>query len=107
VGARLPQIGANLGAQTKKRYYVQSGPAGLGSRNLQEETMFKHILITAAITGLIAVALSIEASARARPPGFGQMTCRDAAKADFPNDRKMRRAFKKECKAAYKARAST
>jgi hypothetical protein len=67
--------------------------------------MFKHVLITAALTGLIAVALPGEASAQAGTAG--QLTCRDAAKADFPNDRKMRRAFRKECKAAYKARAST
>jgi hypothetical protein len=67
--------------------------------------MFKHILLSAALTGLIAVALPGEASAQARPAG--QMTCKDAAKADFPNDRKMRRTFKKQCKAAYKARAST
>ena len=67
--------------------------------------MFKHILITAAVTGLIALALSVEASAQAGTAG--QMTCRDVAKADFPNDRKMRRAFKRECKKAYKARAST
>ena len=66
--------------------------------------MFKYILTIAALTGLIAVALPGEASAQDRPAG--QMTCRNAAKADFPNDRKMRRAFKKECKAAYKARAS-
>jgi hypothetical protein len=30
-------------------------------------------------------------------------TCKDAAKMDFPNDRKSRRACKKECKAAWKA----
>ena len=66
--------------------------------------MFKHILITAAVTGLIALALSIEAS---QAGTAGQMTCRDVAKADYPNDRKMRRAFKRECKKAYKARAST
>jgi hypothetical protein len=67
--------------------------------------MFKHILLIAALTALVAVTLPVEASAQARSPA-GQMTCRDAAKADFPNDRKMRRAFKKECKATYKARAS-
>ena len=64
--------------------------------------MFRHVLIIAAITGLSAVALPVEASAAEAGAG-GQMTCKDAAKMDFPNDRKGRRAFKKECKAAWKA----
>jgi len=33
----------------------------------------------------------------------GAVTCKAAAKMDFPNDRKARRASKKECKAASKA----
>jgi hypothetical protein len=33
----------------------------------------------------------------------GQLTCRDAAKLQFPNERHMRKAFKKECEQAYKA----
>src|SRR5215470_1989646 len=37
----------------------------------------------------------------------GQLTCRDAAKLQFPNDGKMRKAFKKECKQAYKASRTT
>ena len=37
----------------------------------------------------------------------GQLTCRDAAKLQFPNERKMRKAFKKECKEAYKASRAT
>jgi hypothetical protein len=28
----------------------------------------------------------------------GQLTCRDAAKLQYPNERQMRKAFKKECK---------
>ena len=35
--------------------------------------------------------------------GRAATTCKDAAKMDFPNDRKSRKAFKKECKAAWKA----
>ena len=33
----------------------------------------------------------------------GQLTCRNAARLQFPDDRHMRKAFKKECKQAYKA----
>jgi hypothetical protein len=73
-----------------------------------EEQMFKHVLIGAAITGLIAVALPIEASAAAAPAtGPGQLTCKQAAKLQFPNEHAMRKAFKKECKQAYKANRTT
>jgi len=68
--------------------------------------MFKHVPITAAITGLIAVALPVEAPA-ARVATAGQLTCKDAAKLQFPAERKMRKAFKKECKQAYKASRAT
>jgi len=37
----------------------------------------------------------------------GQLTCRDAAKLQYPNERHMRKAFKKECKQAYKASRAT
>jgi hypothetical protein len=37
----------------------------------------------------------------------GQLTCRDAAKLQYPNERQMRKAFKKECKEAYKASTHT
>jgi hypothetical protein len=37
----------------------------------------------------------------------GQLTCRDAAKLQYPNERQMRKAFKKECKQAYKASRAT
>jgi hypothetical protein len=67
--------------------------------------MYKHVLFTVAITGLIAVAFPVEASA-AKAGAAGQMTCKDAAKLEFPNDRKMRKAFKLECKSAYKGTTS-
>ena len=67
--------------------------------------MFKHVLITVAITGLIAVALPVEASA-AKAGEAGQMTCKEAAKLQFPNERRMRKAFKLECKNAYKGRTT-
>ena len=37
----------------------------------------------------------------------GQLTCRNAARLQFPDDRQMRKAFKKECKQAYKASRTT
>ena len=37
----------------------------------------------------------------------GQVTCKEAAKLQFPNERHMRKAFKKECKQAYKASRAT
>jgi len=70
--------------------------------------MFKHVLITATVTGLIAVALPIEASAAAAPATApGQVTCKQAARLQFPNEHAMRKAFKKECKQAYKASRAT
>ena len=37
----------------------------------------------------------------------GQLTCKEAARMQFPDDKKMRKAFKKECKQAYKASRTT
>ena len=45
------------------------------------------------------------AAAQAAAPG--QLTCKEAAKLQFPNERHMRKAFKKECKQAYKASRTT
>jgi hypothetical protein len=67
--------------------------------------MFKHVLIAVAVTGLIAIALPVEASA-AKAGAAGQMTCKEAAKLQYPSDRKMRRAFKHDCKTAFKGRTS-
>jgi hypothetical protein len=72
-----------------------------------EEQMFKHVLITAAIAGSIAVALPLEATAARVATAPGQVTCKQAAKLQFPNEHAMRKAFKKECKQAYKARRAT
>jgi len=38
------------------------------------------------------------------PAQAEQMTCRQAAKAQFPGDWKGRNAYRKACKAAWKAR---
>ena len=69
--------------------------------------MFKHVVITAAIAGLIAVALPVEVSAARVATAPGQVTCKEAAKLQFPAEKKMRKAFKKECKQEYKASRAT
>jgi hypothetical protein len=71
-----------------------------------EEQMFKRVLITA-IAGLTAVALPLEASAARVATAPGQVTCKQAAKLQFPSEHAMRKAFKKECKQAYKANRAT
>jgi hypothetical protein len=61
--------------------------------------MLKNVLFAVVATGFV--------SAFALPVQFTEaeaaMTCKDAAKMDFPDNRKARRAFKKECKATWKA----
>jgi hypothetical protein len=64
--------------------------------------MLKRLFIATALTGLIA-GFSIPVMAA---PGVGDKSgCRQAAKAKFPGDLKSRHAYKKECKAAWKAMA--
>jgi hypothetical protein len=60
--------------------------------------MFKTLLVAASCVALVAVALPLDPSSAA-----GQMTCREAAKAKFPGDFKNRAAYRKACKAAWKA----
>jgi hypothetical protein len=61
--------------------------------------MLKKVLFAVVATGFMAaLALPVQVA-----PAEAAMTCREAAKVDFPNDRKARRAFRKECKAAWKA----
>jgi hypothetical protein len=64
--------------------------------------MLKTVLFAVVATGLVALALPVQFTA-----AEAATTCKDAAKMDFPNDRKARRAFKKECKAAWKASQGT
>jgi hypothetical protein len=81
---------------------IGAGTAGINLNGYpMEEPMFKRVLITAAMTALIAIALPAEASA-----AQAGTSCRDAAKLQYPNDRQRRAAFRRECKKAYKARAS-
>jgi hypothetical protein len=62
--------------------------------------MLKRMLFAAAVTGLVAGAtLPIHAT----PAEAASSGCRHAAKAKFATDYKSRHAYRKECKAHYKA----
>jgi len=62
--------------------------------------MLKRMLFAAAVTGLVAGAtMPVHTTpAEAAPSG-----CLKAAKAKFPADAKSRHAYRKECKAHFKA----
>jgi catabolite regulation protein CreA len=61
--------------------------------------MLKRVILAAVATAFVAVtALPVAVT-----PADAATTCKQAAKAKFASDRKERRAFKKECKAAFKA----
>ncbi len=61
--------------------------------------MLKKILIAAAATAVLAAtALPIHVQ-----PAEAAITCKDAAKAKFPDSLKSRHEWKKQCKAAWKA----
>jgi hypothetical protein len=60
--------------------------------------MLKKVLLATAVTGLIAgIAVPIQTS-----PAQAQMTCKEAAKLKYPDDRKTRNAYRKACKEAWK-----
>ena len=63
--------------------------------------MLKTMLLAAAAAGFLAVGLL---PLNVSPAQAEQMTCRQAAKAQFPGDWKGRNAYRKACKAAWKAR---
>jgi hypothetical protein len=61
--------------------------------------MFKKILLAAIAAGLVsATTLPLQIA-----PAQAAMTCKEAAKMKYPDDRKMRHDFKKACKEAWKA----
>jgi hypothetical protein len=65
--------------------------------------MFKKLLLTAIAVGLVST-LSVQITpAEAAMHSMVGMTCKDAAKMQYPNDRKTRRAWKKACKQNWKA----
>ena len=62
--------------------------------------MLKKVLFAAVATGLVAaIALPVQFT----PAEAGMMSCKEAAKVKFPDDRKARHAYRKGCKAASKA----
>ena len=85
----------------------------------REENVMKKISVIAAtlVGGAVLCAAPISQSqaygyrhhpyAAAQAAAPGQVTCKEAAKLQFPNERHMRKAFKKECKQAYKASRGT
>ena len=61
--------------------------------------MLKKVLLGIAATGFVAaLALPLPVTT-----AEAAMTCKEVAKVKFPDDRKARHAWKKECKAAWKA----
>ena len=66
--------------------------------------MLKRMLVAAALTGLIA---GVALPAQMTPAFAGKSGCREMSKSKFPGDKKMRRAFEKECKTHWKAHKST
>jgi hypothetical protein len=61
--------------------------------------MLKKVLFAVVATGFVsALALPVQFTA-----AEAATTCKDAAKMQFPNDRKMQKAFKKGCKAEFKS----
>jgi hypothetical protein len=64
----------------------------------RRKSMFKKILVAATATAIVAGAtLTVPVTAQAA------MTCKEAAKMKYPDNHKMRHAFKKSCKDAWKA----
>ena len=66
-----------------------------------DNLMLKKVLFAVIATAFVAgTALPIQMVPAAAAEGT---SCKQAAKAKFPGDRKARHAYKKECKAASKA----
>ena len=61
--------------------------------------MVKTMVLAASVAGLVVVGLPLHLSLAQTEP----MTCRKAAKLEFPGDRHGRAAYRKECKAAWRA----
>jgi hypothetical protein len=61
--------------------------------------MLKRVILAAVATAFVAAsALPVAVT-----PADAATSCKAAAKAKFASDRKARHAYKKECKAAFKA----
>jgi len=65
--------------------------------------MLKKVLFAVVATALVAAtALPLQISPAAAGGTTGT-SCKEAAKAKYPDDKKARHAYKKGCKAAWKA----
>ena len=65
--------------------------------------MSNKLILTAVAAGLVAAtALPLQTTTAAAGSMVG-MPCKDAAKMAYPDDRKMRRDWKKACKETWKA----
>lgn len=62
--------------------------------------MLKKVFLAAAAATILAGATVTMAPA---PAQAGKSGCHKAAKAQYPHDRKARKAYRKACKAEYKA----
>jgi hypothetical protein len=65
--------------------------------------MFKKLLLAAIAAGLVSATTLPLQIAPAEAGMMAGMTCKDAAKTKYPEDRKARHAYKKACKDAWKA----
>ena len=70
--------------------------------------MTKKLILAAFAAGLFTTAtlpLQLAPAMAGDEPGYGLvgMSCKDAAKMAYPDDRKMRRDWRKACKEAWKA----
>ena len=68
-----------------------------------ENQMFKKLLLAAFAAGLVSASTLPLQLAPAQAGEMVGMTCKDAAKAQYADDRKARREFKKACKEIWKA----
>jgi len=74
---------------------------GRAPNPIGELNMFKKLLLAVVAAGLVsAAALTLQIDPA--QAGMTGMTCKDAAKMKYPDDRKMRHAYNKSCKEAYK-----
>jgi hypothetical protein len=65
--------------------------------------MLKKLLLTSIAAGFLLTFSLQTGPAQAANHMMNGMTCKDAAKKHFPNDRKLRREWEKDCKKIWKA----
>ena len=63
--------------------------------------MTKTVFLAAAAT-MILTGATLTAPVSAEAAMMAGMSCKDAAKAQYPDDRKMRHEYKKSCKESWK-----